>query len=224
MNVYVDSIFGEAGDDRIEFLEPELGKAFGGEGNDMLAGIGDVVLDGGAGNDVIITDFTDTGLNDNAAVVRGGDGDDHFILTKDIAATWRNTVGGAIATGGEGVDLFELNFVYDADVDFASSSNPGFGPEDSIEGSAGISIGDFDTAEDMLRIDVVVPEGETLPVLSNVKIETLDREGFAQLTYVHVTLEATETQPETRTTITLQGLVDIGSEDIEFVNVAPMVA
>ena len=224
VNVHVDSILGGAGDDSIAFLHPELGNASGGEGDDTLSGIGDISLDGGPGDDVLISDFTDTGLNDNAARALGGSGDDRFIVTKDIAAEWRNSVGGVIATGGAGADTYELNFVYDADVDFVQGPEQGNDPDDSLEGSAGLTITDFDPSEDILRIEVEVPDGETLPTLSSVEITMIDREGFAQSTSVHITLDATSTQPETRTTITLIGLINISAEDIQFVNVSPPVA
>jgi hypothetical protein len=223
VNGYVDTILGGDGDDNIEFLQPSLGHAFGGDGDDTLSGNGDVLLDGGSGDDVIITDFVNGGLNDTTATAVGGEGNDHFIVTKDVTAYWENDVGGVRATGGEGEDLFDLTFVYGPDTDFDAARVGPNNPDGRISSSAGIFIEDFDPAEDILRIEIEVPEGEEIPALSRVEIEPSNSGDYPN-TNVSIFLEATDTQPATQVSLYLRGAVDISPEDIQFVNVLAVAA
>lgn len=121
----------------------------GGEGNDTLRGIDANNMFGGAGDDDITFD-SDVELIDSTARISGGEGDDTIAVIADVGVDAPDR-GGAIITGDEGSDSFEVTMhLENSTLDLDGSGGP---LETSIA-----RIEDFDPDEDNLLIQLEADE------------------------------------------------------------------
>lgn len=117
----------------------------GGEGNDTLHGIDANNLFGGAGNDSITFESGVESI-DQTAQISGGEGDDTISLSVDVGIDAPDR-GGAIISGGDGSDSFEVMMhLENSTVDVDGSGGP------LTTGIARIT--DFDPSEDSLLIQL----------------------------------------------------------------------
>lgn len=113
-DLLASSVYGDGGDDllRIAAGPGDPVYVYGGDGTDTLDGSGsfNIVLEGGAGNDLIVTD----GAGSNGAgyniIARGGVGDDTLSHTVEVVPPLQSFEDlPARLTGGAGADTFNIN-------------------------------------------------------------------------------------------------------------------
>lgn len=138
------SVSGEGGDDLLRVSAGPSGAAlvFGGDGQDTLDGRGseNIVLEGGAGDDLIFSDGVGSRGAGYNIIARGGAGDDTLSHSVEVFPPPDSSNNlSALLTGGSGADTFNIIF------------QPGFA-ERAVAGTV-VTITDFTQGEDSLSID-----------------------------------------------------------------------
>jgi hypothetical protein len=138
------TVSGGDGDDQLSSFS--VGNVLdGGEGNDTLYGIDANNMFGGVGDDDITFD-SDVELNSSTARISGDAGDDKITVLADVGVDEPDK-GGAIISGGEGADIFEV--VMNLENSLVDVNGSG-GPLSTRLGR----IADFDPSVDMLQIEM----------------------------------------------------------------------
>lgn len=138
----------------------------GGEGDDTLHGIDANNMFGGDGNDDITFD-SNVELNSSVARIGGGAGDDTISILTDVGIDTPDR-GGAIVSGGDGSDDFEVVMHLQNSQEDADGSG-------SLETSIG-RITDFDPDEDSLVIELD-PDADARSRVFSVSMEQSEEDG-----------------------------------------------
>lgn len=152
-DLLTSSVHGDGGDDllRIAAGPSDPVYVYGGDGTDTLDGSGsfNIVLEGGTGDDLIVTDGAGSFGTGYALIARGGDGDDTFSHSVDVLPPLVFPYDQpARLTGGAGADAFNL-FLTIGEGNFVPSVDD---PE-VFSTPAGL-IEDFERGTDSLTIDL----------------------------------------------------------------------
>jgi hypothetical protein len=203
------NLLGGQGDDYI-VADQYAGQFDGGEGDDtIIAGYGTTV-DGGAGNDSISIDMSDA-YGDAVYNATGGEGDDTLEVTSTVGSSVPDFPTTAL-TGGEGSDTFlaELTLVED---DFANI----YETRPSSTGShAGLSVRDFDPAEDTLTITLNRSEGQEDRVLES--LEVVQSTSNDNIYTIVLTFSATDDDPEHSVDLRVDSEVPLTASDFTFID------
>ena len=198
----------------------------GGEGDDTIdaSGVDDAVLNGGAGNDLIITGGGEspggTGYN---VIANGGEGDDviQYLVTTPVGPVGLEDYNGA--SGGEGADRFELTInegadeLYDETYESAISgetltylnNSAVFEDENTLRIST-ISITDFEPGVDTLSLDAA-------PLNEGYELSELTLEENEEGTSTDLILTYERADDITRQVVVTLGSGGVTIDDIELV-------
>jgi len=152
-DLFGGSVYGGGGDDHLRISAGPSDPAFvyGGAGDDTLDGRGsdNIVLEGGAGNDLIVTDGAAEGGAGYNIIARGGAGDDTLSHSLQIFPPpgFFNDVPARL-TGGAGADTFSINLTIGEESFEASPDDP-----EVFTTPAGL-LEDFERGIDSLTIDL----------------------------------------------------------------------
>ncbi|PCH73425.1 MAG: hypothetical protein COC12_04925 [Rhodobacteraceae bacterium] len=200
-------VLGGEGDDTLS--STSVGNTLiGGAGNDTLTGIDANDMDGGAGDDVITFD-SDVELNDNVAIIDGGTGDDTITVLADAGVDSLDR-GGAIITGGEGSDQFDIK------LDLLASQNS-ISEDDGLLETGTARIADFNPDEDAITIEVIRNAETAGRDLSAIGFDQTEVDGVFT-TEISMQFEATDTATEAVSYLTIVSSAAFTVDDIGFVN------
>lgn len=200
-------VLGGEGDDTLS--STSVGNTLiGGPGDDTLTGIDATNMDGGAGDDVITFD-SDVDLNDSAAIIDGGTGDDTITVLADAGVDNLDR-GGAIITGGEGSDEFDIKLDLLASQQYIDA-------EDGLLETSIATIADFNPDEDAIAIEVIRNAETAGRDLSEIGFAQTAQDGVFN-TELTLHFEATDTAVEAVSTLWIVSSAAFTVDDIAFVN------
>jgi hypothetical protein len=202
------SVSGGEGDDTL--TSTSVGNILSGDnGNDILFGIDANDLYGGAGDDEITFD-SDVDLNDRTALVDGGPGDDIINIFAD-AGIENPDRGGAVVSGGEGSDTFNVT------LDLLDMPFEPFGDDGVLETDI-VRLSDFNPAEDTITIEIARTDEIDEREISQIDFNQTQT-GSEFRTELSLYFEATNAALEAATHFTIISNAPFTQSDITFVNV-----
>lgn len=198
-------VFGGAGDDHL--TSTDYGTLLnGGQGDDTLSGIGANNMSGGDGDDSIV--FDNTGEPTDATTwISGGDGDDTISAMVNVGIDAPD-YGGAVVSGGEGSDSFELHMhLHNSTTDL-----DGGGLQTGT-----VRLSDFDPTEDKLLISLEASEGAASRVFQT-NLEQVEQDGRFVSTFTFTFHEDGNVSDaaEARAFLTVESNAPFGLEDVTF--------